>query len=65
MPAWEAVQIVASSALVETAGLRSDTFPQAIVSVRGASEALGVVLLARGRELASFFGDEARRGVAA
>ena len=55
------VQIVASSALAEAAGLRSDSFPQAVVSVRGAAEALAVVLIAHGRELKVFLGDEARR----
>ena len=58
------VQIVASSALTEAAGLRSDVFPQAVVSVRGSSEALAVVLIARGRELTSFLGAEQHRTAA-
>lgn len=58
------VQIVASAALAEAAGLRSDAFPQAVVSVRGASEALAVVLIERGRQLGSFLGEEARRSAA-
>jgi adenylate cyclase len=55
------VQIVASSALAEAAGLRSDSFPQAVVSVRGSSEAMAVVLIAQGELLKGFLGDEARR----
>ena len=58
------VQIVASSALVEAAGLRSDMFAQALVSVRGASEALGIVLIARGAQLRAFLGEETRRSAA-
>jgi adenylate cyclase len=53
------VQIVASAALAEAAGLRSDAFPQTVVSVRGVSEALAVVLIGRGRDLASILGEEA------
>jgi adenylate cyclase len=60
----QGVQIVASSALAEAAGLRSDAFPQDVVSVRGASEALAVVLIARGRQLQAFIGDERRRTAA-
>jgi adenylate cyclase len=53
------VQLVASAALVEAAGLRSDAFAQAVVSVRGAAEAMSVVLVPRGRDLRGVLGDEA------
>lgn len=56
------VQVVASAALAEAAGLRSDAFPQAVVSVRGASEAMSVVLIPRGRDLRGSLGDEALVG---
>jgi adenylate cyclase len=52
------VQIVASAALAEAAGLRSDDFAQSVVSVRGASEAMSIVLIARGRDLRGSLGDE-------
>jgi adenylate cyclase len=52
------VQIVASSALAEAAGLRSDDFAQSVVSVRGASEAMSIVLIPRGRDLRRSLGDE-------
>jgi adenylate cyclase len=58
------VQIVASSALAEAAGLRSDAFPQEVVSVRGTSESLAVVLIKSGRELHAFLGDEGQRAAA-
>jgi adenylate cyclase len=57
-------QIVASSAIAEAAGLRSDLFPQAVVSVRGASEALAVVLIGRGQQLNAWLGREPTRTAA-
>lgn len=52
------VQIIASSALAEAAGLRSDAFAQTVVSVRGAAEAMSIVLVPRGHDLRAFLGDE-------
>jgi adenylate cyclase len=55
------VQIIASSALAEAGGLRSDAFPQTVVSVRGVSETLAVVLIGRGGDLRPLLGEELRK----
>jgi adenylate cyclase len=48
------VQIVASAALAEAAGLDLDAFPTATVTVRGTSEPITVLLIPRGRDLKLF-----------
>ena len=48
------VQIIASSAVTEKAGLPADAFPEIAVTVRGTSEPVRVRLIARGGDLAPF-----------
>ena len=48
------VQIIASSAVTEKAGLPSDAFREIPVIVRGTSEPVRVRLIARGGDLAPF-----------
>ena len=49
------VQIVASAALAEQAGLDLNAFPTASVTVRGTSEPITVLLIPRGKDLAHHF----------
>lgn len=46
------VQIIASAALAERAGLALDAFPSTSVTVRGTSEPVTVLLIPRGKDLA-------------
>ena len=48
------VQIVASSDVWAGAGLPENSFPEEVVTVRGMTEALGVILISRGRELTPY-----------
>jgi len=58
------VQLVASAALARQAGLPSGVFPEATVTVRGASEPVAVLLIKEGRDLAPYLGEEHRRSAA-
>ncbi|HEX2256333.1 MAG TPA: adenylate/guanylate cyclase domain-containing protein [Afifellaceae bacterium] len=58
------VQIVASAELAEEAGLPAGAFPEAIVTVRGTSAPLKVLLIGRGGELGPFFNAGKRRSAA-
>jgi adenylate cyclase len=48
------VQIIASAALANRAGLDLDTFPTASVTVRGTSEPITVLLIPRGKDLTCY-----------
>ena len=58
------VQIIASAALMEAAGLHPGAFPESVVTVRGASDPMRVGLVKRGRDLAPFLDRLERRPAA-
>jgi adenylate cyclase len=58
------VQIVASAELAERAGLPASAFPETVVTVRGTSAPLTVLLIARGGDLSTFLGETDRRSAA-
>ncbi len=58
------VQIVASAELAERAGLPAGAFPETVVTVRGTSAPLAVVLIARGGDLGRLLGAADQRSAA-
>ncbi|HWT31328.1 MAG TPA: adenylate/guanylate cyclase domain-containing protein, partial [Propylenella sp.] len=58
------VQIVASAELAERAGLPAGVFPETVVTVRGTSAPLKVLLIPRGSDLGVHLGEPGRRSAA-